>query len=669
MFNKILIANRGEIACRVIRTAHQLGIATVAVYSDADRNAMHVDMADEAIYIGPAPARESYLCIDKVIDAAGQTGAEAIHPGYGFLSENAEFCRACEAAGIVFIGPPVAAIEAMGSKSAAKRIMEDAGVPLVPGYHGDDQDPALLLEEAHKIGFPVLLKAVAGGGGKGMRQVHDAAKFHEELQAAQRESMSSFGDDNMLVEKYLTQPRHVEIQVFCDSHGNGVYLAERDCSIQRRHQKVIEEAPAPGLSETVRQQMGETAVQAAQAIDYCGAGTVEFLYDEDETFYFMEMNTRLQVEHPVTEMITGEDLVEWQLRVAAGEQLPKQKSEIVLNGHAFEARIYAEDPEQDFLPATGVLAFLRTPEESEQVRVDTGVRQGDEVTVYYDPMIAKLVVHGSDRQQALRQLSVALSEYRVAGLTTNIDFLYNIATSEPFREAELDTGFIEKHRAVIFQQEQVDERQELALAALYLLLERNQRALAAASHHPDPSSPWHANTAWRMNEPHLHKLSLCYRERDVEVTAEQSGDRGQAFYLLEYEGQSARVSGVLSGDQLNADVDGFRQKLSVAEHDGIFSCYRRDSVFHFQQLQADTGDMDISGPGGNPRAPMNGIIVALLVEPGEVVAADTPLLVMEAMKMEHTIRAPAAGSVSEFYFQPKEQVEGDVELLNFELEE
>jgi 3-methylcrotonyl-CoA carboxylase alpha subunit len=669
MFNKILIANRGEIACRVIRTAHQLGIATVAVYSDADRNSMHVDMADEAIYIGPSPARESYLCIDKVIDAALQTDAEAIHPGYGFLSENAEFCHACEAADIVFIGPPVGAIQAMGSKSAAKRIMEEAGVPLVPGYHGDNQDPALLLEESHKIGFPVLLKAVAGGGGKGMRQVHDAAKFDEELQAAQRESMSSFGDDNMLVEKYLTQPRHVEIQVFCDSQGNGVYLAERDCSIQRRHQKVIEEAPAPGLSDAVRQEMGETAVRAAQAIDYCGAGTVEFLYDEDGSFYFMEMNTRLQVEHPVTEMITGEDLVEWQLRVAAGEPLPRQQAEIVLNGHAFEARIYAEDPEQDFLPATGVLAFLRTPEESEQVRVDTGVRQGDEVTVYYDPMIAKLVVHGSDRQQALRQLSVALSEYRVAGLTTNIDFLYNIATSEPFREAQLDTGFIEKHRPVIFQQEQVDEHQELALAALYLLLERNQRAQAIASHHPDPSSPWHANTAWRMNEPHLHKFTLCYREREVEVTAEQSGDRGQAFYLLEYDGQSARVSGKLNGDQLSADVDGFKQKLSVAEHDGVFSAYRRDGVFHFQQQQADTGDMDTTGPGGNPRAPMNGLIVALLVEPGEMVAADTPLLVMEAMKMEHTIRAPAAGSVSEFYFQPKEQVEGDVELLNFEAEE
>jgi 3-methylcrotonyl-CoA carboxylase alpha subunit len=669
MFNKILIANRGEIACRVIRTAHQLGIATVAVYSDADRDSMHVDMADQAIYIGPAPSRESYLCIDKVIDAALQTGAEAIHPGYGFLSENAQFCRACERAGIVFIGPPIPAIEAMGSKSAAKQIMEQAGVPLVPGYHGDNQDPALLLEETLKMGFPVLLKAVAGGGGKGMRQVHNAASFEQELQAAKRESMSSFGDDNMLVEKYLARPRHVEIQVFCDSQGNGVYLAERDCSIQRRHQKVIEEAPAPGLTETQRREMGETAVRAARAIDYCGAGTVEFLLDEDGSFYFMEMNTRLQVEHPVTEMITGEDLVEWQLRVAAGEPLPKLQDEITLTGHAFEARIYAEDPLHDFLPASGVLAFLRTPEESEQVRVDTGVRQGDEVSVHYDPMIAKLIVHGSDRQQALRQLAVALSQYRVAGLTTNIDFLYSIATCEPFRKAELNTGFIENHRAVIFQEDRVDEHQELSLAALYLLLERSQRAAAAAKHHHDHSSPWHANTAWRMNEPHLHKFTLCYREREVEITAEQTGKGSATSYRLDFEGHSARVSGSLEGEHLKGDVDGFKQKLSVAEHDDVFSAYHRDGVFHFQQQQADTGDMDAGGPGGNPRAPMNGIIVALLVEPGQAVEADAPLLVMEAMKMEHTIRAPAAGSVSEFYFQPKEQVEGDVELLNFEVDE
>jgi 3-methylcrotonyl-CoA carboxylase alpha subunit len=666
MFSKILIANRGEIACRVIKTAHKLGISTVAVYSDADRNAMHVAMADEAVHIGPAPARESYLLADRVIEAALKTGAQAIHPGYGFLSENAPFCRACEQAGIVFIGPPVPAIEAMGSKSAAKQIMEQAGVPLVPGYHGDDQDGTLLLAEAHKIGFPVLLKAIAGGGGKGMRQVHDAAKFKEELAAARRESMSSFGDDDMLVEKYLTKPRHVEVQVFCDSKGNGVYLGDRDCSIQRRHQKVIEEAPAPGLSAELRQQMGDTAVKAAQAIDYCGAGTVEFLLDEDGSYYFMEMNTRLQVEHPVTEMITGEDLVEWQLHIANGSALPKLQSQIEIHGHAIEARIYAEDPDQDFMPATGVLAFLSTPEESEHVRVDTGVRQGDEVSVHYDPMIAKLIVWDDDRQLAIRRMENALSNFRVAGLTTNIDFLYNISTSEPFRQAALDTSFIAQHHAEIFREEATDAHQELALAALFLLLARENAAQAAALEHADRSSPWHGNTAWRMNEAHLHRLSIHYRDADIEVVAEQTGSQGQLGYQLQYQDQSIRVAGQLSGDQLHADVDGFRQKLSIAEHDGSWSAYHANGVFHFRLTETDTGEDDASSQSGNPRAPMNGIVGALLVEPDQWLEAETPLLVMEAMKMEHTIRAPVSGRVVEFYVQPGDLVDGNAELLNFE---
>jgi 3-methylcrotonyl-CoA carboxylase alpha subunit len=665
MFSKILIANRGEIACRVMRTAHRLGIATVAVYSDADRNAMHVTMADEAVYIGPAPARESYLCADKVIEAARQSGAQAIHPGYGFLSENAAFCRACEEANIVFIGPPISAIEAMGSKSAAKQIMEQAGVPLVPGYHGASQEPALLLEEAQKIGFPVLLKAVAGGGGKGMRQVWDKQNFNEELDAAKREASSSFGNDEMLVEKYLTRPRHVEIQVFCDSQGNGVYLAERDCSIQRRHQKVIEEAPAPDLPDTVRTQMGETAVRAAKAIDYCGAGTVEFLFDEDGSFYFMEMNTRLQVEHPVTEMITGEDLVEWQLRVAAGEPLPKQQAEIEIRGHALEARIYAEDPEQDFMPATGTLTFLATPEETEFVRVDTGVRQGDEVSVHYDPMIAKLVVWGSDRDQALRRLALSLSQYRVAGLTTNIEFLYNIATSEPFRLVKLDTSFIEKNRQQIFREVAVDQHEEIALAALYILLARKQAALAAATGHSDPHSPWHSHSGWRMNEAHLHRLELCYREQVIEIIAEQQADATGSGYQFSFDSQSYRASGVLEGEKLSADIDGFKQKLSIAEHDGVYSAFRRDGAFHFRLQAADTGTADNSGPGGNPRAPMNGIIVKWLVEPGEPVATQAALLVMEAMKMEHTIRAPSAGAVTQFFFNPGDLVDGDTELLEF----
>jgi len=410
MFTKILIANRGEIACRVIKTAKKMGILTVAVFSDADKDALHVHMADEAIYLGPSPAKDSYLVIDKVIAAAVKTGAQAIHPGYGFLSENSKFCQACAEHNITFIGPPVGAIEAMGSKSAAKTIMEKASVPLVPGYHGDDQSPAILKRAADKMGYPVLLKATAGGGGKGMRQVWAEQEFNEALQAAKREAMSSFADDTMLVEKYLTQPRHVEIQVFCDNHQNAVYLFERDCSVQRRHQKVIEEAPAFNMSESLRKQMGESAIKSAQAIGYQGAGTVEFLLDIDGSFYFMEMNTRLQVEHPVTEMITGQDLVEWQLRVAADETLPKSQSQLTITGHAFEARIYAEDANNDFLPATGTLRLLKTPTENSHVRVDTGVRQGDDVSVYYDPMIAKLIVWDENRDKALKRLRKALSE-------------------------------------------------------------------------------------------------------------------------------------------------------------------------------------------------------------------------------------------------------------------
>ncbi|MFO7536608.1 MAG: acetyl-CoA carboxylase biotin carboxylase subunit, partial [Chloroflexota bacterium] len=467
MFKKILIANRGEIACRVIRTARKLGILTVAVYSDADRDALHVTMADEAIYIGPSPSRESYLVVERIIDAALRTGAEAIHPGYGFLSENANFCRACKEKKLVFIGPPAAAIEAMGSKSAAKNIMEKAGVPLVPGYHGEDQDPSLLKKVSDQMGYPVLLKATAGGGGKGMRQVWAAEEFEEALASAKREARSSFGEDTMLVEKYLIQPRHVEIQVFCDQHGGAVYLAERDCSVQRRHQKVIEEAPAPGVTDALRKQMGEAATRAARAINYQGAGTVEFLLDRAGSFYFMEMNTRLQVEHPVTEMITGQDLVKWQLQIASGEKLPLTQEHIRINGHALEARIYAEDPANDFLPASGTLTFLQPPEESDHVRVDTGVLQGDEVSVYYDPMIAKLIVWDESRDKALHRLTKALAEYRIAGMATNIDFLYNLVCCEAFKRADIDTGFIEKHYEEIFHSSQHDISQGVALAALY----------------------------------------------------------------------------------------------------------------------------------------------------------------------------------------------------------
>jgi 3-methylcrotonyl-CoA carboxylase alpha subunit len=659
MFNKILIANRGEIACRVIKTAHRMGVDTVAVYSDADRDALHVRMADEAVHIGAAPARESYLLGERILEAAKATGAQAIHPGYGFLSENAGFARACAEAGIVFIGPPSPAIEAMGSKSAAKQIMEQAGVPLVPGYHGDDQNPALLKGAADAMGYPVLLKATAGGGGKGMRQVWSEDQFDEALAAARREALSSFGDDTMLVEKYLTRPRHVEIQVFCDNTGEGVYLAERDCSVQRRHQKVIEEAPAPGMTETLRREMGEAAVKAAQAIDYVGAGTVEFLLDEDGSFYFMEMNTRLQVEHPVTEMITGQDLVQWQLLVAAGNPLPLAQDEIRIHGHAFEARVYAEDPDNDFLPVTGTLTFLQPPEENAHVRVDTGVRQGDEVSVYYDPMIAKLIVWDESRERALHQLGAALSDYRIGGTVTNLDFLYNLATSRPFVEAELDTGFIDKHADLIFHHRQQDVERELPMAAIALLLYKRQQANSRSR--VDPWSPWEGSNAWRLNEPHARQLTLHCHQEDHEIRIEQRGER----YLVSAAGRETELQGHLQGDVLHLDVEGHRQRGVLARTEDGFTLYLSRGACHFREVLPDTGEADASGADSGLVAPMNGTIVTLLVEPGARVEENTPLLVMEAMKMEHTIRAPATGTVESFFYQPGDLVDGGAELLSF----
>jgi 3-methylcrotonyl-CoA carboxylase alpha subunit len=659
VFNKLLIANRGEIACRVIRTAKRLGIRTVAVYSDADARALHVELADEALHIGPSPARESYLIAAKIIDAALACGATAIHPGYGFLSENAAFARACEEQGITFIGPPPAAIEAMGSKSAAKQIMGQAGVPLVPGYHGDDQDPAVLRKAADDMGYPVLLKATAGGGGKGMRQVWSGDDFDAGLAAARREASASFGDDTMLVEKYLTRPRHVEVQVFCDNHGNGVYLAERDCSVQRRHQKVIEEAPAPGMTTELRRAMGETAVTAARAIDYRGAGTVEFLLDEDGSYYFMEMNTRLQVEHPVTEMITGQDLVEWQLRVAAGETLPLRQEQVTINGHAFEARVYAEDPDNDFLPATGTLGFLMPPEESLHVRVDTGVRQGDEISVFYDPMIAKLIVWDESRERALDRLGTALAQYRIGGTVTNLDFLYNLATAPPFARAELDTGFIERHRDSIFHQGKQDLERELPLAAAAILLHRQRTAASAPAN--DPWSPWQLADGWRMNEPHAHRLLIHCHGEDHTVEIEHQGDS----YLVTAHGRQIVVRGELEDDALHFEVQGHRQRAVLALTDDGYTLYFPWGACHFHQVMPDTGELDSAGAGGGLAAPMNGTVVAQLIEPGTQVDADTPLLVMEAMKMEHTIRAPCAGTVNSYYFAAGDLVDGGMELVDF----
>ena len=633
MFTKILIANRGEIACRIIQTAKKMGIATVAVYSDADRNALHVSLADEAVHIGPSPSTESYLVIDNIIQAALSSGAQAIHPGYGFLSENADFCRQCDANKLIFIGPPVAAILAMGSKSAAKNIMAKANVPLVPGYHGDDQNPAILRQSAEEMGYPVLLKAAAGGGGKGMRAVYHGDEFDQALAAAKREAKHSFNDEIMLVEKYLQQPRHVEIQVFCDQHNNAVHLFERDCSLQRRHQKVIEEAPAPGISEALRQRMGEAAIRAATAINYQGAGTVEFLLDSNGEFFFMEMNTRLQVEHPVTEMISGQDLVEWQLRVANGEPLPCTQEQLTLRGHAFEARIYAEDPENDFLPSTGQLTVLRAPLESPHVRIDSGVVEGDEVSVFYDPMIAKLVVWDQDRGRALQRLTDALSDYKIAGVTTNIPFLYNLASSQAFRNGDVNTGFIEEHEEEIFHRRQEDLDYAAPLAAQAILAARAESAKDLAQQSVEPNSPWHLVNHWRASDNSPQRLNISIGQQQVEVIADAT--------------------------ELPIHIK------AVSDETG-FNLFTPKGVFHCAETQPDLGLDQDQDSSGNLTAPMNGTVVTLLVDVGAAVAKGDTLLVMEAMKMEHTIAAPSDGKVSEFFYQPGELVDGGAELLAFD---
>ncbi|OPX56877.1 3-methylcrotonyl-CoA carboxylase alpha subunit [Oceanospirillum multiglobuliferum] len=666
MFNKILIANRGEIACRVIRTAHLLGIRCVAIYSEADAKAMHVAMADEAVCVGPAASKDSYLKMDTILEVAKQTGAQAIHPGYGFLSENATFVQKCQDAGVVFIGPPAPAIVAMGSKSAAKRIMEDAGVPLVPGYHGEDQDPAVLRKHSDAMGYPVLLKATAGGGGKGMRVVWSADEFTSALEAAKREAMNGFGDDTMLVEKYLTKPRHVEIQVFCDQHGNSVYLAERDCSVQRRHQKVVEEAPAPGMSPELRKAMGEAAVRAAEAIGYEGAGTVEFLLDEDGSFYFMEMNTRLQVEHPVTELITGQDLVEWQLKVASGQPLPISQDEVQINGHAVEVRIYAEDPENDFLPATGKLEYLRTPEENRFVRVDTGVREGDEVSIYYDPMIAKLIVWDENRDRAMQRMSQALTEYRIAGMKTNTHFLKRLIDNSAFRAAELDTGFIEKHEAELFSNQGGSHgANPLALAALYTLLKQAQERAVEAERSRDTTSPWHLFTGWRMNEtPHLPiRFKVGEEEKTVQVNWIEQG------YRLEIDGHILIANGKLNDDRLQASLNGHSRNAFVAELNGHVTLFTDQGAFECQWLRPDLDSHDFEEEGGSLTAPMNGSIVAVLVEAGQQVKKGTALVIMEAMKMEHTITAASDGTVTEVFYRAGDLVAGGADLLAFEAAE
>lgn len=662
MFSKILIANRGEIAVRIIRTAQRLGIRCVAVYSDCDRNALHVRTADEAIHIGANAAKDSYLCVDKIIDAAKRSGAEAIHPGYGFLSESPLLSEACAKNQLVFIGPPTPAIEAMGSKSAAKKIMGEANVPLVPGYHGDDQSGETLMREAEKIGYPILLKASAGGGGKGMREVLSGNEFDDALAGAKREANAAFGDDKMLIEKRIIAPRHVEVQVFCDSHGNGVFLGDRDCSLQRRHQKVIEEAPAPGLSDDLRQSMGIAAVRAAKAINYEGAGTVEFLLDQRGEFYFMEMNTRLQVEHPVTEMVTGVDLVEWQLRVAAGEALPLTQEQIKLTGHAFEARIYAEDPANNFLPQTGDVNVIQLPAANSGLRIDSGVTEGDAISAYYDPMIAKLIFWGEDRQNALRQFFQALNQYQIFGVTTNLPFLRRLASSADFCQEKFDTSYIDAHYGELTAPFDFPADKALTLAALYLTVQQTQAKNSDAA-----DDIWSDNGNWRLNLPNRQHVDLILDNSEIAVYVEHLPTAGH--FRITVNDTSSDAVGYMDGHELVAEVNGHKARFFVVEtgthleiHGSEASC-----VVTIDHHERQSSEHELGGDAY--RAPMNGTIVELLVEPGTQVEKGTPLLVMEAMKMEHTITAMEAGTVSAFNFKPGNLVEGGAMLLQFEAEE
>jgi len=639
----LLVANRGEIACRVMRTAKALGLTTVAVHSATDREARHSREADIRVDLGGSKAADSYLQIDKLIAAAKASGAQAIHPGYGFLSENAGFARAIEAAGLMFLGPPASAIDAMGSKSAAKALMETAGVPLVPGYHGEAQDLDTFRAACERIGYPVLLKATAGGGGKGMKVVEDVSQLAEALASAQREAQSSFGDSRMLVEKYLLKPRHVEIQIFADQHGHCLYLNERDCSIQRRHQKVVEEAPAPGLSAELRRAMGEAAVRSAQAIGYVGAGTVEFLLDARGEFFFMEMNTRLQVEHPVTEAITGLDLVAWQIRVARGEALPITQEQVPLNGHAIEVRLYAEDPANDFLPATGRLALYRESAAGPGRRVDSGVEEGDEISPFYDPMLGKLIAWGEDREQARLRLLSMLDEFAIGGLKTNINFLRRIIAHPAFAAAELDTGFIPR-----YQEQLLPAPQPLSDAFWNAAAQALAQSLPQFSRKDDPASPWSINSGLRAGLPPETTLHLSCEGQDKALTLNDIGN--------------AR----LSGEALSVEDAGVRRSLrTIRQGDALYLQW--DGELRRVETYDPISAVDAShSHQGGLTAPMNGSIVRVLVEAGQAVEAGAQLVVLEAMKMEHSIRAPHAGVVKALYCQEGEMVGEGSALVELE---
>lgn len=652
MFEKILIANRGEIACRIMETAQTMGIKCVAVYSDADKSARHVRMADEAVHIGPSPSSESYLKSDVILQAAKDTGAEAIHPGYGFLSENAAFSAACKKAKITFIGPSEKAITAMGLKDGAKEIMDTAGVPIVPGYQGETQDPAFLKEQADTIGYPVLIKAVAGGGGKGMRLVEKEEDFLDLLGNCQREGQASFGNGHVLIEKYITKPRHIEVQVFGDTHGNVVHLFERDCSLQRRHQKVVEEAPAPGISESVRKELGAAAVKAAKAINYHGAGTIEFIFDcETDEFYFMEMNTRLQVEHPVTEMITGQNLVEWQLRVAFGEELPCTQDELSIDGHAFEVRLYAEDPSQNFMPQTGKVQTFDYPVFAENMRVDTGVETGDTVTSFYDPMIAKLITWGEDRDSAAETMRDLLEETYLTGLNTNQEFLHSIFCQEEFLDGAVDTGFIPRHENKLLPEHYgMPEADEIAFLAVYTSIGT-----------PDQDDPWASGDNWRMGTQTKRHLGFTSRGQSFDIACDICGR------ALSFTWNKKKYEAELLDEEegtLEMRINDARQTAHISRHGQNVTIFRAGRVIAVH-LSTHAGE-DAEAATGRIVTNMPGRIVNVLVKKGDSVEKDQPLLIMESMKVEITIRAGIAGKVEELPISANDQVADGALLVNIE---
>ncbi|WP_168416320.1 acetyl/propionyl/methylcrotonyl-CoA carboxylase subunit alpha [Acinetobacter indicus] len=657
MFEKILIANRGEIACRVIRTAKKLGIATVAVYSDADAQAQHVKLADEAIHIGESPAAQSYLQIERIIQAAKTTGAQAIHPGYGFLSENDQFALACQDNNIVFIGPPVDAILAMGLKATSKALMEQAGVPLTPGYHGTNQDADFLKQQADSIGYPVLIKASAGGGGKGMRLVERSEDFLSSLASCKSEARSSFGNEDVLIERYVVQPRHIEVQVFGDTHGNYVHLFERDCSVQRRHQKVLEEAPAPKMPEDKLEAMRQAAIDAARAVNYVGAGTVEFIVEQDGTAYFMEMNTRLQVEHPVTEMITGQDLVEWQLRVAFGEPLPKQQHELQIHGHALEARVYAEEPEKGFIPAIGQISYLHYPAQNEAVRVDSGIVEGDEISTYYDPMIAKLIVWGKNREAALTQMHHALGQFHVDGLGNNIAFLDRLVLCDSFKNANLDTGLIQREEEFLLKPA-TELNSTLVVSAAFIEL------LSRLAQNPSASNPvWQTNAFWRLNLQSGQTIKLQCNDRtlNIQFAAQEHG------FVAQYEGQTFELEGqLLDAHTLQFKLAGKQQKLAFSQTEHGITLFQNGQSYKFTYLKPVFNQDDEQGAENNLTAPMPGVITQVLVAANDKVKKDDVLMTLEAMKIEYSIRAPHDGIVASSYFQAGDQVKAGDELVEFQ---